>query len=582
MPSKLGQPGGQEPDKNRSRLIKMEGPFRGYRPSLNPAFAGLETAAGTSNLILRNGAWTWDYGWTKYHTLATNPLPLGGRTTAFPGGTSGNPITYLDYFYDHTGSGNEATIAMTANGTNGRGTLFIYQHTAVPNWVELTDSSAVGFLTDGTHISDAALYPWSYMTAIGDLPKGTWFVTNGVRDTTNCRVARYPNSVSTNYITMATPTATPDLSNAGPFGCASLCAYAERLYAFHTVEGTIPTNRRQPNRLRWTRPGWSTYASTVWQSDTNLGAGYQDLLFCPGEGVAVKQIGRSIACYLSKGVVILRVTGELRPVHSLVYASSARGLLGTKAVADLGGGVHFGAFEDGFWFLTETGEWHEAGIATEGGLRYRKFTDAFFAALYKPSAYRITLGYDRDRRLIYITFPSGGATTFATWIYDIDLDEMYPQDWDIAASTGTAQTARAFAFVDKGTTQAGSCLIHGGSNGFIWEHTPNTYLRNGVNVPWSYATPNIDFGLTTQWQNQESFWADVQGHGVATTLTYVLAGQGGVTQTRQAAAGTTGIRQVIRFPVTGGGTSSSHSLSANHPVTLYGLAAQVQRVSEAP
>lgn len=587
-PSGVAGPGGPVPDRDRTQLLTTERGFRGYRPLLNPAFSGLETAINMSGFIIRNGALTWDYGWTRYEDPApvAVALPLGGNTTAFPGGTAGNPVVLLDYFPDHIHSGNEATIAVTADSAaGGNGDVFYYPHSGAAQWARLTDTSAAGgFNTDSTHVWDSCFYPYSYLTGGGALPRGTMLITNGVRDSANARVIIYPGTAANDYVTAATPTTgIDDLSSAGAFGCRSLASYAERVYAFNTLEGTNPNNRRNPQRLRWTRPGWTSYVSTIWARSTNLGAGYQDLLFAPGEGVAVRQIGRNLACYLSRGTVILRTTGQIRPAHSLVYSNSSRGLLGTKAVVDLGGGVHFGAFTDGFWFLTEDGQWNEAGIANEGGLRYRKFTDHFFAALYKPGAYRIQMGFDSDRRLVYITFPTGPSASnlWQTWVYDIDLDEMYPQVWEISGFS-IEQDAYSYAFVDKGTTQSGRCLIHGTRSGHVWEHTPNTSTRDTQPLQYAYTTPYIapsPFSMTTV----NEAWMDLVNHNASNGISWTAQSGDGSSSSSLTVTPAASTRRIMqRIPLHVSGSSLYHTFTGNHPLTIHALGLKQQRTGEPP
>jgi hypothetical protein len=266
-------------------------------------------------------------------------------------------------------------------------------------------------------------------------------------------------------------------------------------------------------------------------------------------------------------------TGKDRPHLNLVYASSARGLLGTRAITDLGGGVHFGAFSDGFWFLSERGEWNEAGIATEGGLRYRKWTDYIYSLLSKENAYRTQVSFDSTRRLVYISWPLS-SSVFFTLIYDVDLDEMYQMDY-------SNDHALAFLMAEKGTTSTGGRVFtHANTRGFVMEYTATTSQRNGAACPFTYGTHPMNLAGPYTVATELEGWLDVYGHAAATSLAWALINRAGTTLTTVSKSTTTGFRDFLRFPFHQTDTVLQHNISGNHPITIRGLGSRVERSGE--
>lgn len=586
MPSGTARRTGPVTEAVETRQVAVRGRWVGYRPSLSPVLGNPGAFADMRNLIQRRGILTYDYGWVRYQDSApvAAALPLGGIGSLFPGGTTGNPVMLLDWFPDPSGSGAQALVAVTADNGTRNGTLFYYPDGTPFNgpWTASVDLAATGIPTDETHVMDSCLYQTSYATGALANPRGTYFWTTGVRDTANCSLYFWPAAAVGNYAIAPTPGTFPDLSGGGNFSCRSLAATHERVYAFNTLEGTA-ANRRQPNRLRWTRPGWNTYVNTVWSSTTGLGAGYQDLTLCPGEGVCVREHGRNLTCYFEGGVVILAYTGQSRPHLSVQYVSHQRGLLGTRALIDIGGGVHFGAFTDGFWFLTSSGEWNEAGVENADGIRYRKFTDQFFATLSRANAYRIQMGFDSERRLVYITYPTS-ASGWSTWIYDIQLDEMYPMTATVSGLS--TQRATSYAYAGHGIDNDNAIFVHGTGSGHVWAHDPQTSQRDGVAVDWSLTTHPLDYGDSFAIHSILYGWLDGDNHNVSSNA---MAWQ--ITEERLNTAlltvpkpytGSNGQRGAYRFPFHVSGSGLVHTIGGDHPFSIYDIGHTVQRIGETP
>lgn len=574
MPSRV-RASMQVPETEKVKRWLSSPPFKSAN-LVNPRLLDSGTVNSSRNLIVRNEMLTYDQGWRRLEDAGTNPLPLGGDTTPFPGAGAGSPVVALSHYPDTMGATFEATLALTSNtAANGPGTIFYYDHGSATQWNEATDFDAVGFLTDSTHVYDHALYPNSYMTGALAPPKGSWIVTNGVRDVTNARVAHYPSSAGWGfYQSLLVPTGTPDLT---PFGCRSVAVANERIYVLNTLEGAL-ANRHKPQRLRWTSIGFPYINTTNWNDP---GAGALDLTRFRGEGVKVLQIGTRLAVYFEDGVALLQWTGS-RPPHTIAYESRQRGLLGTRAVVDIGGSIHFGVFTDGFWLFTEQGEWREFGAINEGGIKFRPFADYFFATRNKSYDYRVTVFYDSERRLIELHFANGATNVLnERWILDIQTEQAFKMDSVVSGLT--EQYANCGAFTRNRDSSA-MRLARGTNTGYVWENITTslistTALRDGVAPTWDYKTEYVDYGDPTSHHRLLATVLDL-GVGGTSAVSYTVRSPEG--NTFATTATPTGARQPLYFPTLGvTGHRHRHEFTGTHPTTLYSISHDITKISDA-
>jgi hypothetical protein len=132
-------------------------------------------------------------------------------------------------------------------------------------------------------------------------------------------------------------------------------------------------------------------------------------------GIAIKSLGNKLACYFGDGVAFQVPTGLATDAYRPQTISRSRGLLGTKALAVISPNLHFGIFNDGWWFLDSSGRWSEAGTFKQEESPGKSFTmhkwkEAFYSDLDYDIAHRIVTVYDRFRQLIRIAYPSKSRT----------------------------------------------------------------------------------------------------------------------------------------------------------------------------
>jgi hypothetical protein len=284
-----------------------------------------------------------------------------------------------------------------------------------------------------------------------------------------------------------------------------------------------------------------------------------------------------VVCYFEDGVAALYPTGLTLPVFERAYVTKNRGLLAKGSVIPVAEGVHFGIFTDGFWFFTEQGEWQEAGVAEVNGARVRKFTDYFFHLLDKAQTGAIQMGYDPERRLVYISFPISGTGGFSTnvWVYELGADRMWIQNY--STSTGNdADWVSSWGYlraVEAPATNRFS-LVHGSPFGMVWEHVPDTWQRNGVAPTWDYSTATSDFGDPYSLKTWLTNRVDFHGHAATGNLTTAMVdGRDGASlgsATTAYAASTS--RRTLMVPANAGtSTTAKITLSGSHPFTLFGM-----------
>lgn len=570
MPSRV-RASMQVPDDLKVKRWLSAPPFKSAN-LVNPRLLDSGTFSASRNLIIRNESLTYDQGWRRHEGII-NPLPLGGDTVPFPGAGNGSPIVALESFPDTMGGGYGSTLALTSNtAANGPGTIFYYN---AASWTEATDFDAVGFTTDDSHVYDHALYPNSYMTGALAPPKGSWIVTNGVRTPASARVAHYPSSAGWGfYQSLLVPTGTPDLT---PFGCRSVAVANERVYVLNTLEGAL-ANRRKPQRLRWTSIGFPYINTTNWNDP---GAGALDLSRFRGEGVKVLQIGNKLAVYFEDGVALLQWTGS-RPPHTIAFESRQRGLLGTRAVVDIGGGIHFGAFTDGFWLFTQDGEWREFGAVNEGGIKFRPFSDYFTNTRNKTYDYRVTTFYDSERRLIELHFASGSSTVLdERWILDIQTEQAFKMDSVVSGLTAQYSNCGIFG---QNLARNANRLLRGSTTGYVWENiltsiATSTVLRDGVAPTWEYNTEYVDYGDPISHHRLLASVLDL-GAGGTSAIAYTVRNAVGGTFTTSATP--SGARQPLYFPTFGiTGHRHRHEFSGTHPTTIYSISHDIVKISDA-
>lgn len=564
----------------------------------NSELYGAAASSITYDLIARGETLTWDYGWKRMQgPTGAAALPLGGHTTPFPLTTTSaacNEIGVLVYVPSvanttAAGASVESNVAITVDGTRGNGRLF-YLNIAAGDWaVAAPTGGAAAVLTDETRRIDWAIYPLAVNPVATTARQATLIWCNGVG--TNGRVWYWPADRDGTTFERFPETAGASYPQRTDFQAESVCVADERVLFLGTSENGVS----YPQRVCWTAGSWTNLASAtgVWNNHIDGGAGSMDLVEFQGKGLRILPQGQRVVAYFDDGVAVLQPTGRTTPTFVREYVTKQRGLLGKDSVVDLGAGNHFGIFTDGFWFFTEQGEWREAGVTQMEGSRIRKWTDLFFNQLDRTQANRITMGYDRERQLIYIGFPksNSGSVTDQCWVYEIGADRMWPQRYQVGGGLGGAsQYPFAWGWLrsTEGPTSVKMALTHGSQNGFVWEHVPDLYTRDAASVGWYYQSSAYDYSDPYALKTLLTDRIDYHSHGVAGTFTSykLIDGRDASTVLFERLANVTytstiGDRNTLMIPVHATGLSVIHQITATHPFTIFGMQHEVVKAGDA-
>lgn len=228
------------------------------------------------------------------------------------------------------------------------------------------------------------------------------------------------------------------------FKSNSLCVHQGRVLYFNTEEG----GERFSGRVRWSVIGnpfivWPGYSSNATDGLNGVGAGFLDLNDFGTEGLRILPLGPStVACYFKDGVTLLRRQTLPTAAYTPQVLTRVRGLVAKHALVDLGGGVHFGIFTDGWYLLDSSGIWREVGLIGEdqasrlasalqgntavGTVAY-KWKDFFYRNLNQSAVGKLSVGYDAVLKLVRIAWASGTSTANnEVWVYDPQSDRVFP------------------------------------------------------------------------------------------------------------------------------------------------------------
>lgn len=443
MPTRLGFPKNtQGPKQHVTPATAIAAPpWQGYVPDLSVAALGPSASKTISGLIPRAddtglgevlGAFPGhNHVDPLYAVGGTNPLGLGDAAV-----DSARDIVGIFDFYRTNATGgvggeyNRMLMAVTAgDGTADSGELWrIKPSTGVWEEIPATNTAGEPALTavypnptaNGAHaeqLCDYAVFPASS----GASRSGMGAVQSGVPTivfTNNSdNVMIYPVEDTEGSGTY-NPGSYQDMEIAQftDFKCRSVEAWGDRMNFLNCVE----SGTRHPRRLRRSAIGEPSC------DPTQDGAGAIDFQQFNGEGLRVEGLGNVLVCYFEDGVAFVRRTGQSQSPYTVQTITTDRGLLSTHSLVNLGGGVHFGLFTDGWFFLGENGQFTEAGIMQEGTVRSPKWRRTFFNRLDIDQRSRIDMAYDTQNQWINITLPvDGAAENNEVWTYDIPGDRIF-------------------------------------------------------------------------------------------------------------------------------------------------------------
>jgi hypothetical protein len=305
----------------------------------------------------------------------------------------------------------------------------------------------------------------------------------------------------------------------------SVTVFDARAMYFSTVENldpAVPPATQHPRRVRWSAighpflldPGYENAAGTIF----GVGAGRMDLDEFQGEGVAIEVMGRTaVAAYFDDGVAFLRRTGRPEEAFEREIISRKRGLLATRAIANVGEGLHFGIFTDGWFFLNESGEWTEVGRAEgeERGQSIYKWKETFYNQLLRNAVHKLTVAYDPNRKMIQIAWPSADdpvpSELNTVWYYDVTSNRVYENTY--IEDYLTDMTPRAWGVTPPQIHQSGGVVtpthiadefnerahervvVHGDELGKVYAQDVSLDQYANQNIFWDFELKGTAFGL---------------------------------------------------------------------------------------
>lgn len=525
----------------RSHTIRSGAPWEGLTADLPHESDNLQFVKSTSNLVAKPdpaGSGEILMNDVGFEEVDSARLPLGsadGRVVVhisqFPlldvaAGSAGTPVGSED---------TQAIVLVAGDGSTG-GSFKMYRlDPASAQWTEINYSTAGGAsgtfdpsaTRDGDQdqteslksMPDSCVF-FGGAPSRGDLsgnidqPAFVW--TNN-----SDPVMVYPRTDGT--LDFEPLTATLGATTEGPinqdFRCMSLETFGDRVYFLNTWEDDGGGNgRRFQNRLRRTARGTCDPTPAV-------GSGFIDLDTFSGAGLRVETLGNVLACYFQDGVAFIRETGLANAPNAVQILDTKRGLLGTHAVTPIGNNLHFGIFDDGWWFLDSSGRWREAGVTAFEGKPVEKWRRSFYKLIDPLNTHRIHTFFDRERNWVRIVVPqpSGDTTstreTTVTWVYDLDADRVwtlnYPESYnnqggvtvwseliqrDTSGETWNSITGtwsnidQELTWADLGPEKGHKRLCHGNHTGYVYAHNEELIQHDGQDPVWSYEVISSDLG----------------------------------------------------------------------------------------
>jgi hypothetical protein len=279
-----------------------------------------------------------------------------------------------------------------------------------------------------------------------------------------------------------------------------------RFIFFNTTEGAT----EEPVRVRGTN-----VSATPTLDPSVTGTFIMDLDDVHGEGLRILQLGDKLACYFDTGVIFLLPTLVSTAPYVKQVRTTSRGLLSTHALVDVGSGVHFGIFNDGWFFLDSTGRWIEAGTRTVEGKTHHKWRETFYSLLNWDERARVVVGVDHTDRSIRIAFPTGSNSDPDTvWTYDVERDTVWPQNYgdyppnawgsfdDVATDETWATISGTWDSIGSSATwsqygqrTARTRQVHGTTGGLVFRHDASLASQDGESTIYQWENHASNRGL---------------------------------------------------------------------------------------
>jgi hypothetical protein len=515
--------------------------WQGYVPDINPVLLGFGAAKEVNGLVSKGGHLTQDDGFAR---IDSANLPLDDKVPA-----TAEPVVGLAQFTDSSGGLTRLSI------TNRR----VYR-LASGSW---TPVNAAGPL-DSSSSTAGDLVDWTF-----DPLNNRLVFTNDV------------DGVLT-YSTAGPTYATLGVGALSTLVAASVETFADRVLFLNTVEG----GSQFPWRIRYPTVG---FAGTDPFAET--GSGFIDLPEMESEGLRLLLIGDVLAVYFRRGVALVRRTFLSDLPFTVEPLSTSRGLLSRHSIVNIGSGVHFGLFNDGWFFLDSTGGWTEAGIATFEDRREHKWLRTFYDSLDWNNKDRVVCGYDPFNRWVRIAFPLTGGNGEPTeiWTYDIQNDRVwkdsYPNNvniwgefddevsaattWDGATGTWDEQTQ---TWREMAANTGQRRVVHGTANGLVFRHDPGLFEKDGSVSAFDWQSHALDLGASSAIKVGDRLWLEYTRQ-TDTPVVSLSVGNQTTTQTSTITLnkGNSGTIQYDYAPFRVSGHRLDIGLAGNAPVEINSL-----------
>lgn len=550
--------------------ISIEPPFGGYTPDLPPALCNWGDGQRSVNgLVQTRGTLASPPGYLRF---GASTLPLGSATPPAAGANIQPAVALFVHRDLATSPAGLRRYAVTANSTLGR----LYELTGGA-WTNIPYSGAGAGLTGGVGaLAASTLLDAAYFALDNRL-----ILTNGLDP-----VYRHtPGGASYTDFSAAV---------LNPFKARSVCSAFQRVLFLNTSEsGTLFANR-----LRYTTTGASPSLS-------GTGAGFIDFDEVQGEGVAVRKLGNRVAAYFRRGIVLLRETGSLTPSPiARDYVAKERGLLGTFAVCEIARGLHFGIFNDGWFFLNEDGLMTQCGMFYVGDRAYSKWRDDFYGRLNHEEAHRIQVAYNSRRHQVYVLWPSSGQSDLDEyWVYDINTDTAWPisssfagkqpnvlsflavqddtETWNSITETWESETR---IWDELTSAEGASTIVVGTRDGLVLGEDSSVYAVDGTVPSYEFLSARSDLDLPSVVKEFERLDVhyEIRIGMSAPNINFIFdtdAGTGEaprqVLVTKQQLAGATGSRVVQYATSRLTGHTLSWGVSGQAPVMIHKVIASI-------
>lgn len=600
----------------RSRFVQEEaqGPFLGFTPDPSPQGLDMRSASDADGLVNYGAALIPEMGWERIDIpTGANSWPIGDEGAAGTPGTFEAPATEPQPI-TAIGQAFRGSSALGSSDDNAI-RFFVTSEIATPSHADVsghfatinTSGALVEIPYNATDFPAAAgriagkrdnLFDWATAPWLGLTNRyGGVVYTNDFDEVylwdfdTAAGGGGLPGDIIL-YRGAVTQAAGKHSASAASFKARSVAHWADRMFFFNVEDG----GSRHARRLQWTIVGDMDLSG--------VGSGSRDLHELEAEGLRVETLGNFLAAYSRRGVAFLsRPTLPTDGVR-VEYLSTERGLMSTHSLLRLSPDTHFGIFNDGWYLLSSTGQWAELGMLNAGGLRVPKWKRYFYEHLDYDDLSRVTLGHDKLYGRVRITWPTQSGT-LATWVYDLNTDSVWPQDYGVvtwgeqdggqsAVATIGAGPSHGAGFgtigsaYPAGTTigsfaprQLRGGVVHGGADGVAYVHQAGLFTRDGVMPQYRFATHLLPSGNP----------GDKFRHKRVTVERELGSNTDPITVGLRDAQGRETTGTIASLPQTGNSgvqtgfadynvTSTHHrlELSGQHPQIIHGFALDAERV----